>query len=210
MRCDLGLAMKSLLDFLKTTLLGGVAIVLPIWLLALLALEAVGGVLALLQPIAAVLPQKVLHPDLVAIGLMAALCFLAGLPLRTRVGSRIGASLERRVLDRIPGYSLLRNVARSAIGQDNGRGFQPALVVIEDALVPAFIVERLADGQCTVFVPASPTPATGAIYILPGARVHALDVPLRRALTCVTRWGEGSGELLAAIRPQPAGLSGGG
>jgi hypothetical protein len=49
--------------------------------------------------------------------------------------------------------------------------------VIEDALVPAFIVEEHEDGQYTVF-----------------------DVPFYKAVACVTRWGAGSGDLLRAIR----------
>ena len=70
---------------------------------------------------------------------------------------------------------------------------------IEEALVPAFIVERHATGQFTVFVSSSPTPMAGAIYILPPERVHPVAVPLAKAMQCVTKWGVGSGELLAAL-----------
>jgi len=43
----------------------------------------------------------------------------------------------------------------------------PALAEIEEALVPALIVEKLEDGSYTVLVPSVPTPMDGAIYILP-------------------------------------------
>lgn len=52
-----------------------------------------------------------------------------------------------------------------------------------------------------------PTPAAGAIYILPKERVHKVDVPFRKAVTCVTRFGEGTGELLRAMRRAEAGLA---
>jgi len=36
--------------------------------------------------------------------------------------------------------------------------WKPALVEIEEALVPAFIIEELEDQRVTVFVPSVPTP----------------------------------------------------
>jgi uncharacterized membrane protein len=61
-------------------------------------------------------------------------------------------------------------------------------------------VEEHEDGSYTVFVPAVPTATVGAVYILPRARVHPVDVPFWKAVKCVTRWGAGSGELLRAMR----------
>ena len=75
----------------------------------------------------------------------------------------------------------------------------PALAEIEDALVPAFIVEELDDGRFTVFVPAIPTPTVGAVYILPPERVHRLDVPITQVVHAVTRWGAGMKDLVAAM-----------
>ena len=53
---------------------------------------------------------------------------------------------------------------------------------IEDALVPAFIVEELDDGRFTVFVPSVPTPFAGAVYILSRERVHLVDIPFTHNL----------------------------
>jgi uncharacterized membrane protein len=77
--------------------------------------------------------------------------------------------------------------------------FAAALVELEDALVPAFIVEEHPDGRYTVFVPSVPTPAAGAIYILDAARVHLVDVSFTTAVSVISRWGAGSWELLAAM-----------
>jgi len=71
---------------------------------------------------------------------------------------------------------------------------------IEDALVPAFIVEELDDGRFTVFVPSVPTPFAGAVYILSRERVHLVDIPFTQAIQSVSRWGAGSKELVAAMR----------
>jgi hypothetical protein len=85
-------------------------------------------------------------------------------------------------------------------GQNQEAAWKPALVEIEEALVPAFVVEELDDGRCTVFVPSVPTPLAGSIYILSPERVHPLNVPFTQAVKIITRWGSGSKDLVAAMR----------
>lgn len=194
--------MKKLIEFAKMTLVGGLLVVLPVWLVVLLMIKMISGALIVLKPIAKLLPQTVVHEDLVALALLLVICFVTGLLIRTKFGQRIGRWLEQRVLERVPGYTLLRGVTRQLAGKDEEQTFQPALVEIEEALVPAFIVEKHADGQFTVFVSSSPTPMAGTIYILPAARVHPVDVPLAKAMVCITKWGAGSGQWLAAMQPK--------
>ncbi|HKF55632.1 MAG TPA: hypothetical protein VKJ45_09320 [Blastocatellia bacterium] len=79
---------------------------------------------------------------------------------------------------------------------------------IEDALVPAFIIEELEDGRFTVFVPSVPTPLTGAIYILSPHRVHPLNISLTHAIKAVSRWGSGSKGLVAAMERSKTPSSG--
>jgi uncharacterized membrane protein len=121
--------------------------------------------------------------------------------IRTQAGQRVRAWLAKHFFERIPGFSLVRSMARQMAGDVTEQSFQPALVEIEDALVPAFIVEKHPDGQLTVFVSSSPTPMAGAIYILPPERVHPVDVPLHKAMVCISKWGTGAVAMRAAIGP---------
>jgi uncharacterized membrane protein len=89
-------------------------------------------------------------------------------------------------------------------GRDEENVWKPALAEIEEALVPAFIIEELEDGRFTVFVPSVPTPFAGAVYVLTPERVHPVDVPFTHALRSVSRWGSGSKELVAAMKPEVA------
>jgi len=102
--------------------------------------------------------------------------------------------------ERLPGYSLLRSLTQRLAGDTEESAWQPALVEIEEALVPGFIIEELEDGRYTVFVPSVPTPLAGAVYILARERVHPLDVPFTQAIKSVSQWGSGSKELVAAMR----------
>lgn len=191
--------MKALAEFTRTTLIGGVLVLLPVYLAVLLVLKAVSGVMALLAPITAEVPAAAEFRQLVAILIVLVACFLAGLVVRTGPGGRGVRELQRRVLEKIPGYKLLRSVITRLGGDDAGAAFAPAMVELEDALVPALIVEELPDGQCVVLVPSVPTPVSGALYILPPARVHRIDVPLTQLMKVYTKWGEGAGDLVAAM-----------
>ena len=195
--------MRAVREFLKAILVGGLLVVLPVWLTVLLLLKAIKSAVAMLKPVAALLPQTVVHEDVAALLLLLFTCLVVGLLVKTPPVQKLGRAIEGRVLERLPGYTLIRGVARQLAGREDASSFQPALVEIEDALVPAFIVERHPDGRITVFVSSSPTPMAGAIYILAPERVHAVDVPLRKAMVCITKWGTGSGEMLAAMINRP-------
>ena len=83
--------------------------------------------------------------------------------------------------------------------------WKPALAEIEEALVPAFIIEELTDGRYTVFVPSVPTPLAGTVYVLSRERVHPVSVGFPQAIKTVSRWGAGSKELVAAMEDAPPG-----
>ena len=76
----------------------------------------------------------------------------------------------------------LRTVSKPHAATSDGRDnvWKPALAEIEEALVPAFIIEELEDGRYTVFVASVPTPLAGAVYILNRERVHPLNIRSRR------------------------------
>ena len=131
---------------------------------------------------------------------MLGLCFLVGLAVRARKGRAIRERIEKSLFERIPGYALIRSLTQRLAGEGDENVWQPALAEIEDALVPAFIIEELEDGRFTVFVPSIPTPLAGAVYVLSRDRVHPLDVPFTQAVQTVSRWGSGAKDLVAAMQ----------
>lgn len=190
--------MKDITGFIKTTLIGGALVILPLVLVAILLQKAIGAAHKALQPLAAHLPGGPVLPDLIAIGLVVVVCFLAGLLIRTAIGRRFRDLLERRLYDRVPGYKLLKAVGGGSFSDKEGRGIQPAFAEIAGGLAPAFIMERHADGRATVFVPTCPTPAVGALYILAADKVHPVDVPLTKFTNCISAWGLGAKDLMPA------------
>lgn len=191
--------MRRAWEFLWSALIRGALVVLPVYLVLWLLVRILETVAGLVHPIAALLPPWVPTVNLLALLLVVLVCLGVGLALQTATGRAASNRLELSVLGRLPGYSLFRSLTRQLAGDLEEHAWQPALAEIEEALVPAFVVEELDDGRCTVFVPSVPTPLAGTVYILTPERVHRIDVPFARAIRIVARWGSGSAELLAAM-----------
>src|ERR1700752_147216 len=191
--------MKQGLSFVARPLLAGFLIVIPIYLSVLLLLKAMNSVVRLVRPVALLLPESVPAEMLLSLLFVLLICFLIGVGVRTQKGRMLRERLEKTLFDRIPGYALIRSLTQQLAGSSHERVWQPALVEIEDALVPAFIIEEFEDGRYTVFVPSIPTPFMGAVYILDRKRVHLLDVPFTHALKAISKWGSGSKDLVATM-----------
>jgi len=191
--------MRAYGKFVLSPLVAGFLVLAPIYLAALLLLKALKSLIDLVQPIAKVLPAWLPAEQILALLLILILCFLTGVGIRTRIGQVIWEQIEKSLFRRIPGYALFRSLAQRMAGESEEMAWKPALAEIEEALVPAFIIEELDDGRLTVFVPSVPTPFAGAIYILSPDRVHPLNVPFTQAVKAISRWGSGSKDLVAAM-----------
>ena len=191
--------MKKALVFVAKAVLGGLLIVVPIYLAVLLLLKGMKSVVGLVRPFALLLPDWFPAEKALSLLLVLMICFLIGVAVRTRAGRAVRERIERTFFERIPGYALFRSLTQQVAGDNRENVWKPALVEIEEALVPAFIIEEFEDGRYTVFVPSIPTPLAGAVYILDRKRVHPLDVPFTEALKAVSRWGSGAKDLVAAM-----------
>ena len=196
--------MKKFGEFVVRALVAGLLILVPFYLAVLLLLKATQSVVALVKPFAMLLPDWFPAEHFLSLLLVLIVCFLVGVAVRTPTGRAIRERIEKTLFERLPGYALLRSLTQRLAGQGEENVWKPALVEIEDALVPAFIIEELEDGRFTIFVPSVPTPFAGAVYILTRERVHPLDIPFTQAVQSVSRWGSGSKDLVAAMETKGA------
>lgn len=192
--------MKSILLGLKSALVTGLLIVLPAWLALLLFFKVLVQLGVLVKPVASHMPEGINHTKVIAFLVFLLICLVVGILFHTTLGRRIGAMLGENIFSHIPGYQSLRSIARQFTDVDAKEGFKPALIEVEDGcLAPAFIIEIHDNGQSTVFLPSVPTPMAGSLFIMPSDRVHPVDVPVTTMMKCITKWGAGSGRLLAAL-----------
>ena len=192
--------MKKFSESIVSALVSGVLIVVPGYLAVLMLLKAMKTVAVIVKPLAAFLPEWIPAERVLSLLLVLIVCILIGAFARTVIGRKLGEWAEKSVFERIPGYTVFRSMAQQLTGHGGASAWKPALVEIEEALVPAFIVEELTDGRFTVFVPSVPTPLAGAIYILARDRVHPVNVPFTKAIRAISQWGSGSKDLVAAMK----------
>src|ERR1700733_5257869 len=194
--------MRNFTGFIVHRLISGVLVVAPIYLTVLLLLKAAKSLLSIVRPVAKLLPEWMPAAQILSLLMIVFFCFFIGLGMKTPIGRETWERMENSLFERLPGYALLRSLTQQLAGKTEDKTWKPALAEIEDALVPAFIIEELENGSFTVFVPSIPTPLAGAVYILTSDRVHPLDVPFTQAIKTISRWGSGSKDLLAAMKKE--------
>jgi uncharacterized membrane protein len=191
--------MKKSFVLVGRAMLRGLLIIVPIYLAVLLLLKGMKSLAGLVRPFALLLPDWFPAEKALSLLLVLLICALVGAVVRTRTGRVARERLEKTLFERIPGYTLFRGLTQQVAGKGRENVWKPALAEIEEALVPAYIIEQLDDGRYTVFVPSIPTPFAGAVYVLEARRVHPVEVPFTQALQVVSRWGSGAKDLVAAM-----------
>lgn len=191
--------MNQALGYFTKRVIAGLLVIIPIYLAILVLLKGMKSLGQLVRPFTKLLPEWLPAEQLLSLILVLVICFLIGVVLRTRLGEIARKRVETGVFERIPGYGLFRSLTQQIAGDSRQTVWKPALVEIEDALVPAFIIEVFDDGRYTIFVPSVPTPLAGAIYILEPSRVHPLDVSFTDTFKVISKWGAGAKDLVAAM-----------
>ncbi len=196
-------------NFFKTTILGGVIVILPAIILIFAFKWLFGFVGNAIRPLTNLVVGSLTLPDrydqpiatLIVLAVIVLGCFLVGLFVRTRMGQMIYHSFESSLLAKAPGYKMIKETVNQFLGKKASPFSSVALVQIfeNDTKVTAFITGRHADGTVTVFVPTGPNPTSGFIYHLNEKYVHPVDVSVEDAMRSVISCGAGSEALLKAL-----------
>jgi uncharacterized membrane protein len=192
---------KKFIDFVKTTVMTGFFVLLPVLVVLGLIGWGVALIFGILKPVMDVFAIKSaggwFFATLGGILFLAAGCFLTGFFVRLQIGKVTQEWLEKILLDRLPGYTMFKNLTRRLAGEE-GLEFTPALVDLygTEAWAVGFIVEELEGHQFTVFVPVSPMPTVGQVYLVPESRVKKLEAKFVDVVNSLTQWGAGSDKIL--------------
>lgn len=198
--------MEKLKIFFKTTILGGLLVVLPIYILILVFKWFFEFVIDNIRPIVSLLVETVrLHEfiaSITAIVITLLLFFAIGLMVRTRLGKFTFNFIEENFLKKFPFYKMIKDTVAQLFGSDKYLFKAVALVDLygSGTLVTAFITEEHADGTFTVFVPSAPAPTAGFIYHLKKEHVHIIDYPVEKAMKTIFSLGSGSQEMLNKLK----------
>ncbi len=194
--------MKSVGNFLRTSILGGVAVILPSAILIFIFKWIFNLITELIQPITNLVMSKShlreILADILVIMIILAVCFVLGVIVKTRVGNFLHDKLEKKLLSVAPGYTMIKETVMQFLGKKKNPFSSVALVQVfeNNALMTAFITDSHADGGFTVFVPTGPNPTSGNIYHLHGKFVHPVDVSIETAMRSIISCGAGSASLI--------------
>ena len=101
----------------------------------LLVLKALGHLEIFVKPVSSHLPHSIAHPRVIGILVLIGLCFLVGALIQTAIGRNAERAAERAVLEKIPGYTVLRSLASRISDHD-----ADAVGQIEDVMAAASAV----------------------------------------------------------------------
>jgi uncharacterized membrane protein len=191
--------MSGLKKYLRTALVGGVLVALPIFLLVNLFLWLLGWLNSSLAPMSRfVVSWFDVAPwmgDLIAILTALGICFALGAVVGTRAGHNAFTWLEGHTLQRLPGYGPIKEIV-GYIGRNERNPFsRPVLVTIGEVGFVGFLSDEKGD-SCTVFLPTGPNPTTGLVVHLHRAQVEELNVSSTVAMKTILACGAGAQDIL--------------
>jgi uncharacterized membrane protein len=194
------------MNFFKSTLLGGLFVLLPLMLLWI-GLKEIGGLLVeMATPIADLFPPGVFDnltaPGVIALLLIVGTSFVLGLAARAAWLRSIGRNIEKSVLNRVPMYRMLKIISSSLIGSDSG-DVSPALLTDgAGGGEPCYVIEKHQDGRATVLIPWSPASFAGSIKVVQQSDLEYLSCSLDEFSRSLSQIGVGVEECLTQGLPE--------
>jgi uncharacterized membrane protein len=189
---------------LRDNFVDGLLLALPIIVAVYVLARTIALIVKVLSPLTRLVPEGhwlgVVVVDVVATATLVLAIVALGAFARSAMGHWVSQTLERVVLNKIPGFPLFKSLATGFASESHDQGLIAALITFDDNMALGFVVEWPTDesGLVTVFIPSAPTPAAGNVVLVPRTRVTLLDVSTSAAIGTVVRLGLGLEEL---IRP---------
>jgi uncharacterized membrane protein len=194
--------MKTIAHFVRTTILGGLFFLAPIVVLVVILAKAFDyakkGLNAVVVHIPAASDLTAGAATVLAVAVVALVCFLAGLVAHTVTAQRVVDALESSVLSKIPAYEYLKQESASALGVAEIGELPVVFVPMEGGWQLGVQTEALSDGLVSIFVPGAPDPHSGAVFFFSTDNVRPSGINLVAALNCLRRCGAGASAIGAS------------
>ena len=183
----------------KTTILGGVLFLAPLVIVTIILGKAFQFSLLVADALSSVVDPEgvlgVLAINLVALVLIIAFCYGAGLLAQRAFLSERVQRLEGFLIDLIPGYAIFRVVVTSASATEEVEGMmKPVMVRFDDYDQIAFEIEK-GETQSVLYLPGCPSAWSGSSVVAAADRITPLDIPAHQAVKLMRVFGRGSLDL---------------
>ena len=194
---------KSMAQFIKTTVFGGVVFLVPLVILVVLLGKALAFSRKIATPLANVIPfgpvGDIIVVNIAGLALIILLCFLGGLAAKSVAVARWVESLEENFLSKIPVYSVIKGTVSSTLQPEVMEGMKPVLAHLDDCSQIGFEIERVNGGKVAVFLPGAPEAMSGSVCYFTEDRVTNLDTSIVTTVRVLKGFGKGSDGDLKAL-----------
>lgn len=200
--------MYKIKSFIKTTLLGGMLVVLPVVILVSVFNWLYEFISEKVKPLTYLLSETVQRQEflasVLAIIIILITFFIVGLIVKTRLGKFSLEYLEIKFLFKLPLYKIIKETTLQLLGSNKTLFKSVALVKLfgNDTQVTAFVTKEHNDESFTVFVPSGPAPTAGFIYHVSKDNVQIIKYPTDKAMKTIFSLGAGSKELLEIAKSE--------
>lgn len=207
--------MKSVKEFVKSALVGGILFLLPVGMI----LVFLGRVFVYAQQAGTVIHDRFfpsapgnVWPLFIAVLLLLSLALMAGVLIRTAPGRRLFQSLEDKILNRVPIYTISRQMIGDMTGAASelvgGAESSVVLVELDDMTVFGFLIEYRADGKAVVYLPGAPSALSGSVVIVAESRITVTTMSPTDVMGAMRRLGAGLSKLETEAQEVTKGSTG--
>jgi uncharacterized membrane protein len=190
-----------MINFLKSALVNGLAILLPVVLVFLGIKEIFGLLVSIATPIADLFPvgtfDHIKETEIIAALLIVGMAIILGVLSKIKAGRILGHSIEKYTLYKVPMYRMLKSLVGAFLDLESEDSFKPAF--LENAsgdLEPVYVIEDKGRPRVVVLIPWAPTAFAGSVKLVQRDRIHYAGVTLDEFSLSLTHLGTGMSELL--------------
>lgn len=196
-------------QFIKSTLFGGLVVILPVTIIAFFIKWIFQVITDLIQPLTNYALKTYQVPEYVAdsiiVGLLILVCFVVGLVVQTSIGNYLHRIFDDVFQKITPGYRMVKEVVMQIFGSSDASPFSNGEIARVKLFgvdcpteVTALITDRHADGSYTIFMATGPNPTSGNIYHVSAEQVTLCpEIPIDSAMRTIIACGAGSAELFS-------------
>jgi uncharacterized membrane protein len=194
-----------MIGFVKTTVLGGILVILPLAVVALLAIEGFQISVAATRSIEGILPIRtwlgLAAFNALAVILAVSVCFGAGLLAQLTFVSKRIEKLDKGISNLVPGYFAAKEVLSGAdAGSNRLEDMTPVFVELHGTMRLGFEVERTRQGLVIIYFPNSPNPQSGTVEAVSADNVKLNSLPAHVVLEDFRRYGRGFGATIDTLQ----------